>query len=238
MDASSRLLVIVLSRERPESIKRLLDAGSVTVTPNRSWLLVLVDDDDPTLMEYAKFHENGCVLHTRKRAPICELINEAANVYKDKFDVIGFMGDDHLPRTVGWDKMVLDACAQRPRIVYGDDLWQGVNLPTAVFMTSDIVKTLGYFAPPMLEHMNLDNAWLNWGYGADILTYLPNMVIEHLHPVAGKAADDSGYRRVNSGRQLARDQVAYYNYARTDMLNDIEKLIKLRDSYTQGSDQA
>ena len=50
------------------------------------------------------------------------------------------------------------------------------------------------------------------GRAAGCLTYLPDVVIEHVRPVAGKAAIDEGYRRVNAPEMYHRDRAAYRTY--------------------------
>ncbi len=45
---------------------------------------------------------------------------------------------------------------------------------------------------------NVDNYWRDLGTAAGCLTYLPDAIVEHLHPSAGKAALDEGYGRVNA----------------------------------------
>lgn len=111
---------------------------------------------------------------------------------------IGFAGDDHAPRTPGWTERIRTELNQLGTgIVYGNDLFQGPNLPTAVFMTADIVGALGYMAPPCLRHMFADNYWKDLGDGVRRIRYLPDVVIEHLHPHAGgKAPEDDRYRAV------------------------------------------
>jgi hypothetical protein len=44
------------------------------------------------------------------------------------------LGDDHRPRTKGWDRRLIDAIESlggAPGIAYGDDKLQGAALPTA-----------------------------------------------------------------------------------------------------------
>jgi len=99
---------------------------------------------------------------------------------------------------------------------------------TAVAMTSDIVQTLSYMAPPQLVHLCLDLVWVEWGKGMERITYLPDVVIEHLHPAAQKAEMDAGYAEVNSEQQVSADSAAYYEYRDGGGLEaDLEKLRKL-----------
>src|ERR1022692_4739674 len=64
------------------------------------------------------------------------------------------MGDDHLPRTPGWDRLLLDGLADMGGgFAYGNDLYQGEILPTAVAVSSPIVAALGWMCLPALNHM-------------------------------------------------------------------------------------
>ena len=142
---------------------------------------------------------------------------------------MGFMGDDHCPRTVGWDRAYLDSLQElRTGMVYGNDLLQGGKLPTQIAMTSDIVRTLGYMAPPALTHLYVDNFWLNLGNQVGCLRYLPDVIVEHRHPVAGKAKWDAGYARVNDSAIYERDEAAYGEYQRTHLAADVTKVKALR----------
>ncbi len=125
---------------------------------------------------------------------------------------IAFMGDDHRPRTKGWDTAYLEALAAKPGMVFGNDRIQGMNLPTHVAMSASLVRALGHMAPPTLTHMYVDDYWLQLGLAADCLTYLPDVTVEHLHPYAGTAEVDAGYLRVNAREMFDRDEKAFAAY--------------------------
>jgi hypothetical protein len=78
-----------------------------------------------------------------------------------------------------------------------------------VVISSVIIRALGYMVPPGLEHLYLDDFWKRLGQDLGHLEYLPDVIIEHCHPNAGKATWDDGYERVNSPGQNAWDRAAY-----------------------------
>jgi hypothetical protein len=126
---------------------------------------------------------------------------------------VGFMGDDHRPRTKGWDSRYVTALREMGTgIVYGDDLLQHEALPTQCAMTSDIIQALGYMAPPQLTHLYVDNFWLALGRAAGCIQYLQDVVVEHLHPIAAKAEWDEGHLRVNAQEMHEKDNAAYRNW--------------------------
>lgn len=138
---------------------------------------------------------------------------------------IGFMGDDHRIRTDGaWWNLVLD---RNEAFVYGDDLLQGINLPTAVFIRGDVVAALGYFAPPVLQHLYADNAWLELGRASGSIHYEPRLVIEHMHPAAGKGDYDALKAELNDSPIRNRDERAFNEWRSSSAFtNDVEVIKK------------
>lgn len=221
------LLVIVPSRGRPGNIAELLEAWGKTVKGDTG-LLVAVDEDDPELSAY----QDVCrsvplgfrpVIGPRER--LGPTLNRLAIERAPDHFAIGFMGDDHRPRTPGWDTAMVDALREMGAgLVYGDDLIQHRDLPTAVVMTANIVRALGWFAPPGLTHMYLDNAWLALGEALGRIRYLPGVVIEHCHPVGGTAAWDAGYAEVNSPERYAADEAAFRRWLEEDFASDVARV--------------
>jgi hypothetical protein len=51
-----------------------------------------------------------------------------------------------------------------------------------------------------------DDFWMDLGRRAGGLTYLPDVIIEHMHPHAGKAEHDDGYATNNSAETYDHDR--------------------------------
>lgn len=201
--SEGRLLVIVPTRGRPASAIRLASAFSACT---RAQLLFVVDNDDPSFEGYlAVMGEIGAVADLlvvpRGNPGIVAPLNAAVEYALEQYDYsyFGFMGDDHLPRTENWDLEVIKALDfAGTGLCYGNDLLQGENLPTAVFMTADIPAALGYMVPPALHHLWADNYWMDLGNGIGDLEYLPDVIVEHLHPINGKSDWDPTYETANN----------------------------------------
>lgn len=223
------LVVIVPSRGRPEAVDELNDAFRDTCTA-RTRLMVCVDEDDPTLDDYLRIP--GLGMCTTDSHSMVESLNIATGILYDPEGApfaVGFMGDDHRPRTKGWDERYLASLHRLGTgIVYGNDLFQGRNLPTQVAMTSDIVRALGYMAPPVLTHLFVDDFWRDLGLAVGCIRYLPDVIVEHMHPLAGKAAWSEGHRRVNTKEMGQRDQDAYRRFVETDFADAVAKVKALR----------
>ncbi|MEU6990380.1 hypothetical protein ABZ953_06915 [Streptomyces sp. NPDC046465] len=227
------LLVIIPTRGRPQAVPEIVQAWDDTGAT--ADLLFAVDTDDPELAAYkqhaAAYKADSRVRFTfGKRRRLVGTLNAQAVKAAKTYRFLAFMGDDHRPRpaAMAWDARIRECLSGGPGIVYGNDLLQSEAMATAVAMTSDIVETLSYMAPPALVHLCVDLVWVEWGRGMGRITYLDDMVIEHLHPANGKAQVDQGYEECNSPDQVATDSAAYYDYRDNGGLEaDLVKLRKL-----------
>lgn len=185
-------------------------------------LLVAVDYDDPNVDEYLTLMDERDgrygmdidqplvrVLTADETGDMVKAMNTAVEPFMDRDVIIGMFNDDQRCRTMGWDDMVHRAMYPGPRIVYGNDLFQGEVLATAPFIHVSIVKALGYYCLPVCHHLFVDNAWLDIGRGIGSLEYLPDVVVEHMHPLAGKGEWDEGYERANNDETTDHDRIAY-----------------------------
>ncbi|MCM8552318.1 hypothetical protein [Streptomyces sp. STCH 565 A] len=227
------LLVIIPTRGRPHTVPEIMAAWDETAAT--AHVLFAVDTDDPELAAYKKhaaaYKADGRVRFTfGKRRRLVGTLNQQAVKATGSYRFLAFMGDDHRPRPapMSWDARIRECLSGGPGIVYGNDLLQGEKMATAVAMTSDIVATLGYMAPPAMVHLCVDLCWVDWGRGMQRITYLDDMVIEHLHPAASKAELDAVYEECNSEAQVSADTAAYYEYRDAGGLEaDLAKLRKL-----------
>jgi hypothetical protein len=214
--APAKLLVIVPSRSRPENAERLLAQVHATA-PYEVDLVFALDEDDPAAKDYP-LHNTQIV----KGGSMVAALNEVALQNVDRYPYIGFVGDDTLPRGA-WAGRILQALhSTKNSIVYGNDWIHGEGLPTAVFMDSNVIKTLGFMAPPAQKHLFVDNYWKALGDATGTLIYLPDAVIEHLHPLVSKSENDEVYDKVNT--MWGHDHDAFNNHMANNFSEDVRKL--------------
>jgi hypothetical protein len=206
-----RLVVLVPSRGRPDNIKRLQESWIETCT-HGAQLITYVDLDDPCLAEYESLRSKYFPIFTGPRKRFIGTLNMAAQAWMDRADILGSIGDDHVPRTKGWDGAVIRALESNPGIAYTNDLFQMGNLPTAAYISKEIIQALGYMAPPSFVHLYCDNFWRELGLATDSLTYLPDQIVEHMHPFCGKALRDDIYEDANNASADQADLLAFKQY--------------------------
>lgn len=177
----------------------MLDA-TVGLSRLDTHVAVAVDEDDPQLDAYedllASWNQRdrrvGWYLGPRKS--LSGWTNAIAEKNWYGYRTLASLGDDHVPLTEGWDKHLVSECERMGGgFAYGNDLFQGGNLPTSVVISSSIVRALGWFCLPSLSHYFVDNVWWTLGHFAECLSYREDVVIEHRHPGIGKAPMDQTY---------------------------------------------
>jgi len=211
------LLVIVPSRGRPESIRRLWDAMQETCQGDTE-LLVSLDADDPAHAAYPPGPMYQTLFGTRG---VVGHLNASADLVSG-YRFAGTLGDDNVPRTGGWDVRVMEALGETP-FAFANDLYprEPGSHPAHIFMRSEVVQALGYLGPPQFRHMFVDNAWKAWGEACGI-TYLHDVILEHLHFTQGKSAHDATYRGAENAWD--GDKAAWEAYQADGLAEDIAKI--------------
>lgn len=229
------LVVLCPSRNNPIAISEAAQAFKATRTSPFTSFIIVIDGDEPLhdqYMDAAKQHGVRIWVNPDTGA-MNKALNWAAPLAASESDVVGFIGDDHRFRTPGWDhaiEMVLFEAGGG--IAYGDDLAQRWRLPTQVFITSPIIRALGWMGLPGAKHLYLDDTWRVLGEQADCLYYLPDVVIEHLHPAYGKGEWDANHLRVNTQDVYQHDHAIFQSWMETAMEADVQRV---RDATTRSA---
>jgi len=196
------IAILTPSRERPHECREMVAAIADTATGPVA-VYIGVDDDDPS--DYGPegvrlWGGADVTVKTRRgpRAQLAEWTNRLAlDALDDNFSILGSFGDDHRPRTVGWDLAVRAAFEERGKgLVYTRDGLQDERLPTAPFWSVEIIRALGYFFPPYCKHLWADNWWRAFADALGRRHYLDDVLIEHLHP---DAPNGHTYDAINAG---------------------------------------
>lgn len=213
-------LVIIPARGRPDKAQIAFDA--LKEHSKISDLLIGLDDDDAD--NYPEM--DGVIREVNPRLRMNGTLNLLVKKYQDKYETITFMGDDHIVRTENWDGLLYQGIKERGYgISYANDLFQGANLPTMVMMSTNISKSLGFFAPRRLIHLYMDNFWKLFGQVTNCLEYHPDVIVEHMHYMAGKSKVDAQYQEVNSSEISDHDAEVFREYCIHELKDDAIKFM-------------
>lgn len=216
------LAIITPTRGRPQQFAELVKAVRVTADRLTVTIWAGIDDDDPSDYE-GTLHANladvdiGVQLRRGPRQSLTAWTNTLALqalAAPNPPAYLASLGDDHRPRTPQWDRRLIEAIEglDGPGIAYGNDLFQGERLPTAWLMSADLVRSLGWMMLPDCQHMYVDQAILDVGKALQRIAYRPDVIIEHVHPLAGKTGWDDTYRHSNNEAQYTADKQAYQQW--------------------------
>jgi hypothetical protein len=237
------LAVLIPTRGRPGNIRKVIGAWDFTSAWDAADMVLIADADDPEIEGYRRlvqevndgsaiqdFDPPVTLIEIPKWMPMVHKLDAAARDLADRYWALGFAGDDHLPQTIGWAKRYLEVLHElQTGMVYSDDGYQGGNLSTEWAITSDVVHELGRMVPAPVEHMYCDNSIMELFRAAGALRYLPEVRIEHMHPIVGKAETDEQYKRVNHRDQFRKDRAAYDSWRNGQMSADVATVKALRD---------
>jgi hypothetical protein len=208
------LLVIIPTRTRPGQCARLLESFRDTVKLADTDLMFVTDDDDDSYEEM----DWGDALHgvLSPRAFFTEKLNRTAMSHADLYDAIMYVGDDHVFVTPGWDAILLDALDRMGGTgwAYPDDRRRS-DIPEIWLASTDLIRELGWFAPPWLGHFYCDNVIADLGVRSGLIRYVPEAVIEHRHySVCAETKKDSLYSETEE--RFGKSDMEAFNHWRAE----------------------
>ncbi len=216
----TELAVVVPTRSRPQNIEPIVDAWHRTGAFGAADLWFVHDNDDMQVGSYREILGRMPGVRARQNPewmPLVPKLNEFALHLTEyyAYSAIAFMGDDHIPRTPMWaHTLIRNHGVNRRWIWYGPDGFQDQRLPTWWSMDAAIIRALGRMVPAPVQHLYCDNAIKTLGEKAGCLGYDERILIEHMHPLAGKGQMDAQYQRVNRAQQYDRDGEAFRRWVR------------------------
>lgn len=209
---------------RPHLVEKLFECADATETSEVTWFLGIDDDDDQW------YPQRSGVQYVRSpKAQLAVKTNELAALTWDEYPILAQIDDDQWPRTKHWDLAVLEAMDHLGAgLVYPNDGWMGEQTPVVPCWSATFAKRLGWFYHPDLIHLFCDNIVQELARAIDRVRYLPNVLIEHMHPIVQKTEWDDSYRESNSGEMWAHDEAVFKGYiASTEFRADVDRLREL-----------
>ena len=213
------LLVLVPSRGRPKNQERFLEYFFKNSTVSDVCFILDFDDES----NYLRF--DNVIYEVGEPLMLNEKLNIVSKKYCNDYKFISFIGDDHLLQTYAWDKMLINPLSKKIGISYGNDLYKKEELPTCSVISSEIIKRIGYMAPPELKHSYIDKFWLDLGTAVGSINYFDDVVWEHIHPDNKKTEIDETYLRGWSSQSQDKENYALYKNIRFDQ--DVAKIKKI-----------
>jgi hypothetical protein len=208
------------TRSRPHNLARFIEAYRETEASHPVWLRL--DDCDPHLADYDAIplpdhwlKTVGPRLPNRCNGAVAEMFNLFPNE-----PVYGLLADDLIPRTKHWDQKLIEAAGDS-RLAYGDDGFMGEGLATHPVIGGELARAIGWLVLPGVLHSFVDTALFTIALRAKRLVYLPEVKVEHMHPLAKKAPEDEIHRFRET---YVPDQAVFYRWQGTELRPIVDRV--------------
>lgn len=207
--------LILPTRQRPRLAWQALDSLFATADrPEQLEVILYVDQDDEASHEL-DHPELKVVRLVRPRAKMGAMTQTCYGASAGRYLML--WNDDVLCRTPGWDTAIVArfaAVGDDVALVWGNDLFRGATLPSHPILSRTVCELLGGVCPRQYHRDYIDTHIYDVfctlrQLGHDRLVYLPDVVFEHLHVEAGKAAFDSTCVK----QRRADDELVYLAWA-------------------------
>ena len=186
-------MFVIPTRSRPQNIKRL--AAAFRETGATTPAIVCLDDDDPMKSAYDALDcPRNWEFFVSGRAPLSTIYNRVLNYLPD-LPWYGFLADDVVPETQGWDKALIERAGSDGMAVPSGGETTG-GCPHFV-LGGDLVRSVGWLALPGLARLYIDTVWGDLAQARGVYRYIPGVRLAHRHFSSGQAFMDSTYRKKN-----------------------------------------
>ena len=165
-------------------------------------VIIRLDDDDPMLQGYNDLDwPLFWQIITADRMPLGDVYNSFFNAMPG-LDWYGFLADDVVPETFGWDRLLIKAAGSFG-LAFGDDGINGETRATHFVLGGDLVRQFGWLALPGLDRTYIDTVWNDITYEHATFRYLPHVKMTHKHFSNRTALMDHTYRKPTKDRDRA-----------------------------------
>ena len=208
-------MIVLPSKGRPDLLMRFIKAYAVTgaILP----VYLVLDEADASRYDHVILPENWKRCTSPEGTPLGGIFNMIFSAFPNE-EYYAMVADDLLPETPFWDVALKESCLP-DKIAWGNDGIQNEKLPTHPFIGGDLVRKMGWWSPPHIQHWFVDNAWKSIADALNCGVYLDQVKMNHCHPANGKRERD----RTDDGQPSHfADQGAYTEF----MANDFPKMIE------------
>ena len=180
--------LLMPTRGRPHNMRDVTFSARDTAVGEVELCFAIDDDDEPSI-EMAQTLHVKAVVGPRHTLSAC--YNDAAEVATG--DLLMGCCDSVLFLTPGWDEMVqaeFDRVPDKILLVYGDDEIHHGGGATLPFLHRRWMEVVGRFYAPYFSAEYVDTWCHEIAKSLGRAVYLPNLITQHRHPLAGTAPMD------------------------------------------------
>lgn len=181
--ASQSGLWLLPSRRRPESLINFFAAATATGMKTGGLILIHEDEMDEMQERYLEIKlPPGWSWWTTKGEGYAAKCQEViADEQTKDYDWIGILADDLQPETPDWDGRLI-ARIDGTNLVAANDGWQSPKRMNGAHVFSrPLLDAIGYFSPPGMAHLFVDDIWETLGSDTGCITWEMGVMVRHRH---------------------------------------------------------
>lgn len=200
MTSDAKISVLVPTRQRPESLQRMLTSlRSTSERPDLLEVVVYIDEDDmqSLQLDLAEWNVKRLVGPRRTMGALNTACLERAGG-----SIIILGNDDIVVRTPGWDRKIRGAAQEYSNeiyLLYPNDLFKKSKLASFPILSKSACDAIGDPFPAAYRGAFIDVHLMDIfkkleRCGHSRIKYLEEVVFEHMHHRLGKSELDTTYR--------------------------------------------
>lgn len=229
----TEIIVLCPSRENAMGALEMVRSAYKTMHRIGTEIIVVIDKDEPQAHLYRSIpsmvedeRPTGSEpprIMVVEGGSLTKATNEAVARIWDEDSIVGHVGDDHRFRTEGWDTAIRAKLLAEPGVAYAYDGFRSA-WASAWWTNMVIVRTLGWLAVPGSMHLTIDDVFMDIGAGLGRLHFMPEILIEHLHPAGGKVEWRPIVQSHYARDRRAKEEANLARYRAENFADDIRKL--------------
>lgn len=203
--APPKLLIKIPTRDRADQFFQVLDEYYGKLSKKIPYQVVVSCDYDDPVMNCPEIISKldtypNLTYYFGENSTKIEACNSDIGKHLD-FDILLLASDDMMPIVKNYDLIIAKWMKSRfpdyDGILHFNDGYQGSKLNTLPIMGKKYYDRFGYVYYPGYKSLYCDLEMMQVSRLLGKAFYIPQVIIEHLHPAAGKAKEDSLYEKNN-----------------------------------------
>lgn len=158
-----------------------------------------------------------------------EATEKAREIFCKGASWIGWLADDLIPETPGWDVKCIESLTGWNCVSTDDGKLAPNKFNGATVWSGDLVRAVGYLYPPGLQHFYIDDVWETLGRMMNIWTCRMDIMVRHVHASWNPDAADETTGHTNSFWQ--NDEPVFLKWKNDGCLNAANRIGDLLVKY-------
>lgn len=150
------------------------------------------------------------------------------SLIKDTADWIGWLGDDNLPETPGWDRLAIADLKGWNVVSTNDGALAPKRMNGAVVWSGDLIRAVGYAFVPGTHHFYFDDMWERLGKMTGCWHVNMDIMVRHRNIDFESKADPTSRKR---DLCWPNDERAFASWERRELVGCVDRIMGLLKTY-------